>query len=68
MRGVVRVGCGCRSRAGVGARMVGASCGRAKLDAVDEKDMVQPLDGVQVSRVRVRDVLSRDFEMSLSRG
>ena len=26
----------------------GAACGRARLDAVDEKEMVQPLDSVQV--------------------
>jgi hypothetical protein len=32
----------------VGARRVGASCGCAKLDAVDEKEMVQPMDGVRV--------------------
>jgi hypothetical protein len=48
MRGVVRVGCGCQSGAGVGARRVGPSCGRARLDAVDEKEVVQPLNGVQV--------------------
>jgi hypothetical protein len=48
MRGVVRVGCGCQSEAGVGARRVGASCGRAGVDAVDEKEVVQPLDGVQL--------------------
>jgi hypothetical protein len=48
IRGVVRVGCGCHSWAGVGARRVGASCGRARLYAVDEKEVVQPLDGVQV--------------------
>jgi hypothetical protein len=34
--------------AGVGARREGAACGRAILDGVDEKEMVQPLDGVQV--------------------
>jgi hypothetical protein len=45
---VVRVGCGCQSGAGVGARREGSSCGRAILDAVHEKEMVQPLDGVQV--------------------
>jgi hypothetical protein len=48
MRGVVRVGCGCQSGAGMGARRVSASCGCARLDAVDEKEMVHPLDGVQV--------------------
>jgi hypothetical protein len=48
MRGVVRVGCGCQSGAGVGSRRVGASCGIARLGAVDE-EMVQPLNGgVQV--------------------
>jgi hypothetical protein len=31
-----------------GSRRVGVSCGRARLNAVDEKEMVQPLDGVQV--------------------
>jgi hypothetical protein len=44
----MRVGCGCQSGAGVGARRIGASCGRARLDTVDEKEVVQPLDGVKV--------------------
>jgi hypothetical protein len=44
----MRVGCGCQLGAGVGARRVNASRGCARLDAVDEEDMVQPLDGVQV--------------------
>jgi hypothetical protein len=48
MRGVVHVGCGCQSGAGLGARRVGTSPGRARLDAVDAKEVVQPLDGVQV--------------------
>jgi hypothetical protein len=45
---VVRGGCGCHSRACLGARRGGSSCGRARLDVVDEKDMMQPLDSVQV--------------------
>jgi hypothetical protein len=48
MCGVVRVGCGCQSGAGVGARRVGASCSCARLDAVNEKEMVHSLDGVRV--------------------
>jgi hypothetical protein len=48
MRGDERVGCGCQAWADVGARRVGASCGRARLDAVDETEVVQPLDSVQV--------------------
>jgi hypothetical protein len=32
----------------VGARRVGASCGCARLDVVDEKEIVQSLDGMQV--------------------
>jgi hypothetical protein len=48
MRGVVRVGCGCQSRAGMDARRVGASCGCPRLDAVYEKEKLHPLDGVQV--------------------
>jgi hypothetical protein len=44
----VRVGCGCVSWAGVGARREGVSCDCARLDAVDAKEMMQPLDGVQV--------------------
>jgi hypothetical protein len=44
---VVRVGCGCQSRAGLRVRREGTSYGRAKLDTEYEKDMVQPLDGVQ---------------------
>jgi hypothetical protein len=48
MRGVVRVGSGCQARAGVGARRVGAASSCARFDAVDESEMMQPLDGVRV--------------------
>jgi hypothetical protein len=42
----VRVSRRCQSGAGEVARREGASCGRARLDPVDDKEMVQPLDGV----------------------
>jgi hypothetical protein len=48
MRGVVRARCGYESHAGVGARRVGAASGSARFDAVDEKEMMHPLDGVRV--------------------
>jgi hypothetical protein len=44
----VRDGGSCQSRACVGAVSGCAACGRARFDAVDDKDMVQPLDNVQV--------------------
>jgi hypothetical protein len=44
----VRGGCGCQSGACVGAVSESAACGRARLDVVNEKEMVQPLYGVQV--------------------
>jgi hypothetical protein len=45
---VVRCGCGCQSWAGVGAIRESAACGRARIDAVGEMEMVQPLDGVHM--------------------
>jgi hypothetical protein len=39
---------GCHSWARVGARSGGAACGRARLHAVDEKEMMQTLDNVRV--------------------
>jgi hypothetical protein len=48
MRGVVRVGCGCQSGAGVNARGVDAASGCARFDPVYEKEMMQPLDSVRV--------------------
>jgi hypothetical protein len=44
----VREGGRYQSRACVGAMSGGAACGRARFDEVDEKEMVQPLDSVQV--------------------
>jgi hypothetical protein len=44
----VREGGRCQLGACVGAVNGGAACGRARFDAVDEKDMVQLLDSVQV--------------------
>jgi hypothetical protein len=44
----VRGGRGCHSGACAGVRREDSSCGRARLDAVDEKEMMQPLDCVQV--------------------
>jgi hypothetical protein len=44
----VREDGGCLSRACLGAVGGGAACGRARFDAVDEKEMVHPLDSVQV--------------------
>jgi hypothetical protein len=45
----------------------GAASGRARFNAVDEKEMVQLLDIVQVELCyRMRTVLSRVFETSLS--
>jgi hypothetical protein len=44
----VREGGSCQAGACVGAVSGGAAFGRARFDAVDEKEMVQPLDGVQV--------------------
>jgi hypothetical protein len=44
----VREGGSRQSRACVGAVSGGAACGRARFDAVDEKEMVQPLNSVQV--------------------
>jgi hypothetical protein len=44
----VREGGRYQSGACVVAVSGGAACGRARLDAVDEKEMVQPLDSVQV--------------------
>jgi hypothetical protein len=32
----------------MGAVSGGAACGRTRFDAVDEKEMVQPMDSVQV--------------------
>jgi hypothetical protein len=44
----VCAGGGCPSRVCVGAINGSTACGCARLDAVDEKEMVQPLESVQV--------------------
>jgi hypothetical protein len=44
----VREGGRCQSRACVGAVSGVAACGCARFDATDEKEMVQPLEVVQV--------------------
>jgi hypothetical protein len=41
-------GCGCHSRACMGAVSGGAAYGRARLDTVDTEEIVQPLDSVEV--------------------
>jgi hypothetical protein len=45
---VVRDGGGVQSWACKGAKCGGAVCGRARFDAVYEKEMMQPLDNVRV--------------------
>jgi hypothetical protein len=54
-----------QSRACVGVVSGGAACGRARFDAVDEEEMMQPLDIVQVACVKMRVVSSLVFETSL---
>jgi hypothetical protein len=44
----VRKGGSYQSGSCVGAMSGGAACGRARFDAVYEKEMIQPLDSVQV--------------------
>jgi hypothetical protein len=44
----VREGGRCEPGACVDTVSGSAACGRARFDAVDEKEMVQPLDSVQV--------------------
>jgi hypothetical protein len=52
----------------VGVASGGAASGRAEFHAVDEVEMVQPLDNVQVSWDRMRVELRHVFETSLFGG
>jgi hypothetical protein len=54
-----------QSRACVGVVSGSAACGRARFDAVDEKEIMQPL--FKWSCVRMRVVSSRVFVTRLSR-